>query len=479
MTSDLPPPGPEELATDDLPPRRARPSRRSADRPEPNYTARRVAVGSAAIALLLVAVVVVSSIIGGDETADPALAEPGWDTIVEVDRLTGAVVALDADGVEIADLDGLGRASALHMRGDRLALVGNDQIVLLALTGDESVIIDVDRASRVFRHPTNRSFTLVVAPDIGGEVTVIDADTGTTTSLGTRAGQTQPLLLPETLRMDRSGTRFAIGDGRNFQTIVVDADPEADPTFFPGVPMGLDRDTVVTSTNAGRTAELGFFAADGTRIGLVPTPRPVAGVLADDRFVYVTEDGRLLGASPTDDEPAEIADLGLPSVDIVAAVLDRTRLLVSSSRRIMVVDLDGRIVHELELSPDDPPLAGITPWTTWRCVPIMRGEAGTIVDLSDGETLDELPAGELMAITPDGCGVHLRTTDADTPTGDLIVTRAGTYTPRDEVRSVVLAADGTAALVVAPDNVVELVTIDDGRRLDLGVRRGLLGFVQR
>lgn len=98
MTSDLPPPGPEELATDDLPPRRARPSRRSADRPEPNYTARRVAVGSAAIALLLVAVVVVSSIIGGDETADPALAEPGWDTIVEVDRLTGAVVALDADG---------------------------------------------------------------------------------------------------------------------------------------------------------------------------------------------------------------------------------------------------------------------------------------------------------------------------------------------------------------------------------------------
>lgn len=476
MTSELPPPGPEEVASDDPPPPRRRPARRSGAT-GPNYTARRVAVGSGAIALIVAIIVVATTFIGSDDEDDTALVEPGWDTIVEVDRVTGSIIGLDADGTEIVEVDGLGRVNSVHVRGDRLALVGTDQIVVTGLDDGEPIVVEIDRSSQVVRHPSNRSFILVVAPEIGGEIVVIDANDGTSTALGGRAGQTQPLLLPETMRADRAGTRFAVGDGRNFQTIVVPVDPDAEPTFYPGVPMGLDEDTVVTSTNVGGTAELGFFATDGTRVGLVPTPRPVAGVLSEGRFVYVTEDGRLLAASPNDDEPDEIADLGLSSVDSVAGVLDRSRLLVSSSRRLLVLDLDGEIVHEFESGPGGTPLAGLTPWTTWRCLPVLGPDGGAIIDLGDGEVLGELAPGEPVAVTPDGCGVHLRGDEA--PASDLIVTRSGRFSPRDEVRSVVLAADGTAALVVAPDGNTELVTLDDGRRLDLGVRRGLLVFAQR
>lgn len=460
----------------------------------PNYTARRVGVGAVAVAVIVAAVVVIVMMLGDEDSEELTAVEPGWDAIVEIDRTNGTLTALDPDGDEILTIEGTGRAAAVHTRGDRLAVVGTGQVTLTAVDDDDDpTVVEFDRSSRVARHPSDRSFTLVVAPEIGGEILVIDADSGLTTALGERAAQTQPLLLPETLRADRAGQRFAVGDGRNFQTIVIDVDDSVDPTFFPGVPMSLDADIVVTSTNVGGNAELGFFAVDGTRAGLVATPRPVAGVLDGEQFVFVTEDGRLLSASPGDDEPTEIADLGLATVDMVVPVLDRSRLAVIAPRRLLVIDLEGTTLHDHELAPGDPVLDGLTPWTTWECLPVMRSGGGTLVDLRDGAVRDELPAGRLQSVTPDGCGVHLRVdppsddadADADDSAGaasdatDLIVTAAGRYTPRGPVREVVLAADGTAALVVMADGNVELVTVDDGRRLDLGVRRGLLAFAQR
>lgn len=481
MTSELPPPGTEAEPSDDQPPR-GRPRRPRAERP--NYTARRVAVGSGLLGLIVAAVAVVM-VLGNDDDPDVSI-DPGWNAIVEVSRTSGEVIVLDDDGDEIARIDGDGRVTDVHVRNDRLALVSPDRVLLRGLDPDDDpTTVEIDPAATVVRHPSNRSFTLLVTPDVGGEIVVIDGTDGTTTEIGARAGQSAPLLLAETLLADRDATRFAVGDGRNFQTIVVDIDLDVEPTFFPGIPMAVGDDLVVTSTNVGRSAELGFFDADGERRALVPTERPVAGVLDTNRFVYVTEEGRVMEASPGESEPDELAALDMWSIDHVHPTLDGRRLVVIGGGRLVVVDLDGGIVHDAELD-DTTSLDANRPWHTWRCLPVptaAEGDGGAIVDLDDGGVVAEIPEGQIGAISTDGCGVDVMAPGDDPTTdpagGHLIVSRAGTYSPRDPVRSVVLAPDASAALVTAMTGEVELVTLDDGRRLDLGTRRGMLAFAGR
>jgi hypothetical protein len=459
MTSDLPPPDPEEV------PRRSRGR-------GPNYTARRVAVGSAALAVLAVAAVVVLTVTGGDDDGDGTAASPGWNTIVEVNRASGDLVVLDADGEELATIDGEGRVTEVHARNDRLALVGAGQVVLRGLDPEtDPTVVALDRATSIVRHPSNRSLTLVAAPDIGGEIVIVDGETGSVIELGASAGQTSPLLLPESLRLDRSGSRFAVGDGRNFQTIMIDADPEVEPGFFPGVPMAVGAELVVTSTTVGRTAELGFFDVDGERLGLVTTDPPVGGVLEDDHFVYVTDDGTLFVASAADSSPTEIATLDIGDVTEVYAVFDGARLIVSSSSRHVVVGLDGNVFMNVDRTADSP-LPG-PPWHTWRCFPVP-GDDASIFDLDTGELLLELDDRPIAAVSTNGCGVHQHDDDLHT-----ITSPAGSHAPRGAVRSVVLAPDGSAAIVVATDGNAELVDLDDSRRLDLGTRRGHLVFAER
>ncbi|TVR27335.1 MAG: hypothetical protein EA389_03460 [Ilumatobacter sp.] len=455
MTSDLPAPEPEDTPTHG--------DRRS----RPNYTARRVAVGSVALAVLAVGAVVVLMVTAGSGDDDTAVTSPGWNSLVEVDRVSGDLVVLDRDGEEVTSAEGAGRVTEVLGRADRLALIGSDQVALVGLDGDDPLVVPVDPASSVIRHPSNRSFTIVVSPDVGGEIVIIDGTDGTATELGARAGQSSPLLLPETLRVDRTGTRFAVGDGRNFQTIVVDADPEIEVGFFPGIPMAVSHQLVVTSTNVGRTAELGFFDPDGDRLGLVTTERPIAGVLDGNRFVYVTEQARLLGVSIDDSSPTEIAELDIGPVDDVRPALDGSRLLVSTGSQVIVVDLEGNIVFEA-----DGPLP-MTPWDTWRCLAVGDGEP-VIIDLESGDVVAELEPMPIVNVSTDGCGVHQRDTD-----GHTIASATGTYTPRGTVRAVVLSPDGASAVVVATDGSAELVDLEDSRRLDLGTRRGHLIFADR
>lgn len=460
MTSELPPPDPEAV-----------PHGTGRER-SPNYTARRVAVGSALVAVVAIAAVVVLRIAGGSGSEQDTSVEPGWSHLVEIDRSSGDIVVIDADGEEIDSLDGDGRAADVHVRNGRIALVGSGRIVLRDLGGGgdpdadtDRAVVEIDTGTTVTRHPTNRSFTLVVSPDVGGEIVVVDAEAGTATALGARAGQSSPLLLPETLRVNRDGTRVAVGDGRNFQTILIDTDPEIEPGFFPGVPMAVSDDLVITSTNVGRTAELGFFDTDGERLGLVPSDRPVSGILDDDRFVYVTEQGGLFAVSADDSSPEELAQLPTGVVSTVRPVLDQTRFVVSGSTRTVVVELDGSVIVETD---QEFPEA----WDTWRCLALTGDEPG-VIDLRSGDVVAELDPLPIEAVSTDGCGVHQR------DEGDHVISSpAGTFTPRGSVRSVVLAPDGSAAVVVATDGTAELVTLDDSRRLDLGTRRGVLTFTE-
>lgn len=504
MSSELPPPDPGERSADPDPDspvatsRRTRSGRNASRRAEPNYAARRaVAIGVvvAVFAVIIGAIVVVFT--GGDDDTD--LTRPRWDVVVEADRSTGALVVLDRDGVVVDEIDGDGRATALYVREDRVALVGPGRIDLVDLDGSDATSIEIDRAFTVTRLPTQRSMTFVAAPAAPGPLLLIDGRTGEVLDIGDAAGQDAPVLFADSLRTDPEGRAVAIGDGANFQTVVVRFGVDG-ATFFPGLPMAVGDELVVTSTNVGTSAELGIFAADGDRLATITSDRPVGGVLTDNRYVYATAAGELFSVTPDANAPERLGTVAVPGDDQVrrvSPVLDGQRLVLTGRRFTAIVDLDGEIVYQTTSTADLDPAA---PWTTWRCLPVGGGDRyHALVDLDDGATLADLSVGTVESVSLDGCSVHLAGIDPaalDTDTdGDTaatidaaIVSADGTSPVPPGARAVHLAPDGAAVVIVAADGRAALVPVSPGITLgddpdvevvDLGVRRGLLAFGHR
>ena len=278
MSSELPPPKPGDRAV----------------RPKlgaPNYAVRRAMVAGAAVIVAALAVAATAIAIRGEGDDDSGVSTT-WNAVALVSRVNGAVRVLDEDGEEITTIRGTGRVEAVHASGNRLALVGPTQIALVGIEGDEPIVVPIEQDSTVSRVATNGSFTLVVAPAATGNLTLIDASDGTQLDVGELAEQNNPMLLPDSIRADADGTAFAIGDGRNFQTVVVRFG-RADATFFPDVPMAVADDLVITSQTVGTSAEIGFFAADGERRASVASEeRPIGGLIDGDRFVFVSDTGR-------------------------------------------------------------------------------------------------------------------------------------------------------------------------------------------
>ena len=134
-------------------------------------------------------------------------------------------------------------------------------------------------------------------------------------------------------------------------------------TFFPDVPMAVADDLVVTSQTVGRSAELGFFDADGERRASVASEeRPIGGLIDGDRFVFVSETRRDLRRHRRRRFAAPARrDRALRSGDAVRSVspaLDGTRLVVAGSGFLAIVDLDGTALFQTTF---DSATATLTP----------------------------------------------------------------------------------------------------------------------
>jgi hypothetical protein len=449
-----------------------------------------MAVGAAAVAVLAVTAAVAFVVMRDDgETVDEL--EPAWNGIAVVDQISGTVTVLDDTGEETATLDGAGRVLEAHSRESRLALVGPAQITLADAGGGDPLVVPVDRARTATRLPTNRSLTFVLAQRGGGNIVVIDGDTGAQLDIGATAGQSSPLLFADSLVADRDGRRFAVGDGRNFQTIVVDFGSEV-ATFFPGVPLALGDDLVITSTNIGNRAELGFFDAEGNRQGTVATARTVGGVIDGDRLVYVTVTGEVFAATAGDDEPEALGTVTVPAGDQLRwalPALDGQRLVMAGDRFWALVDLEGSTLHLNSFTAERDAIA---PWYTWRCAP-AGGSGGfqAIIDLDTGDVAADLDNADVASVSIDGCGVEAVRDDVRT-----LVSATGRRELPAATRSAVISPDGRAAVVVDTSGRSRLVTLhtsddtDDGPAddpgddepdddVDLGTMPGIWVFVDR
>jgi len=445
----------------------------------PNYAARRAVVLGALVAVFAGAVVAALLVTSGDD--EQAADTPSWDAIVVVDDATGAVEVHDATGELETSAAATGRVSDVHVNDDRLALVGAGQVTLVDLGDGSTQIVALDDDMQVARVPNGRTLTLVAAPAGGGHLVLIDGE-GTLTDVAEAASLDDPLLYPDSVRSDSTGTAFAIADGRNFQTVVIRATEPA-VTFFPGIPMALSDELVVTSQNVGASAELGVFDADGERRTTVASERPAGGVLDGERFVYVSESGGVFVATPDDDEPERIGTVVVPpgdTIGLVAPVLDGTRLVVAGSEFQALLDLEGKLLHQTTFtSARDVPV----PDAAWRCIPVGGGEVyEALVDAETGDVVADLQRSELDEISATGCGVEL----VRGSTRSIVTATAGepaTAVLPPSTRSASLSPDGRQAVVVDNVDRAELILVDDSEGsaepLDLGELRGEVVLTDR
>jgi hypothetical protein len=469
MSSALPPPKPGDRA-----PREQQLG--------PNYAVRRAMVAGAAVIVTALAVAGAAiAIRGGGDDDDGATT--GWNAVALISRVNGAVRVLDEDGEEIATIRGTGRVEAVHASGDRLALVGATQIALVGLDGADPTVIPIEQGSTVGRIATNRSFTLLVVPPTSGNLILMDATDGTELDVGAVADQPNPLLLADSIRSDTDGSAFAIGDGRNFQTVVVRFG-RTDATFFPDVPMAVADDLVVTSQTVGSSAELGLFDADGERLASVASEeRPVGGLIEGERFVFVSETGAIYAASADDEAPRRLGAIALPEGEAVQSVwpaLGGTRLVASGAGFQAIVDLDGTTLFQATFPTATTTL---TPTPTWHCLPVGgSGAFSSLVDLDTGDTLAELQSADVTAVGDDGCGVQLVREG-----GRSFVTPAGTAVLPASVSTVWIAPDASAAVLVDTGSAASLVRVTDSdpgddesvEPVELGDVDGLVAFLDR
>lgn len=464
----------------------------------PNYAARRMLVSTIGItAVVAVALLGWRAASGGDGVGPAGSpGEPGeWDEIALVDRSTGAVVTVDGDGDVAHEIDGAGRVVAVHAAGDRLALVGSDQIVLVGADGGDRVVVPVDRGAVVTRLATSGGLRLAVGAPAGGDVLLVSGD-GMVVDVGELAGQAAPRMFVETIRHDAAGERVAVADAANFQTILV-RDGADEPVYVADVPIAVGPTTVATSQVVGDSADVGIYDDEHGRLAGVQVDIPVGAVVDGDRLVVVSAAGALSGVRPGDAVADGLGSVSVPSGDAIRSVdvtADGERLVLAGDLFVAVVDLDGTTVFTTTLadapagtstgtpgdaSTDasggtsssgrstgaiasavagaaDPPQTG---WG-WACLPIgVGGRYDSLIDLRSGEPLADLGGLAVTGAASDGCTVLGIAGDGVvwvvSPVGGVSLGR---------VRAAVLGPDGRTVVVRDRDGATGVVhlDVDDG-----------------
>lgn len=396
-------------------------------------------------------------VVQGD--SDPLIGSSvEWDEIALVDRTTGRTLTIDDAGETVQRFVGRGRATEVYTLREHVVIVGPTQIVLEGR--EEPVVIPVDRNDTVTPLRTPDSLHMVIGRPTGGNVVIVDVETGELLDVGALAEQRDPLLFVETVRSTADGSAFAVADARRFQTIVVRSD-EPMATFFPSQPLALSDDRVVTSQIVGRQADVGVFDRDSTSRTRVPTEIPAGGIMVDDALLMVSTGGGVYRVTDDATEADRIGEIALPSgatVTSVAPTFDGERLVVTGSVFQAVVDLEGTTLFSTTFAS---PVAAESPSPEWRCLPVGGDDTfHSIVSLDDGEQVVDLTGVTVTDVSQDGCTVLGERNGLSEVISEAGIARLG------RVRAATLGPDGSTVVRTTTAGITELITIDDD--LELG-----------
>ena len=394
----------------------------------------------------------------GDDTGSTAEVE--WDEVALVDRRTGTVTTYGADGERLAETPGNGRVTAVHAHHETLALVGATTIVLTDATGDgDPTVIEIPRGSTVSPIATAATSHLLVGTAAGGNLLVVDVADGSVIDVGEAAAPTVPKLYADTVQVNTEGTRFAVADAANFQTIVVGEGIDG-AAFLADQPVAVGDELVATSQVVNLQADISLVDLERRSQAVVPTELPRGGVMVEDELVMVSVDGGVFRVGPGDREAERIGSVAVPTGGSVAwarpAALGE-RLVVGGAGFVAVVDLDGGTLFTTTfVTPDEP----LPPHPAWRCLPVAADVGHSIVDLASGEQVADLTGLTITAVAADGCTV------IGERDGVLELVDGAGRVELGAHRDADLAPDGDSVVWTTTTGRVELVAVD--AELDLG-----------
>jgi hypothetical protein len=415
-------------------------------------------VTTAAITVLVaIGVLVWATLRGGDADSDAPDVE--WDEIALVDRATGAVTTYDTDGQQLSRSTGTGRVVDAHVHGDRLALVGSTAIVLTDATGEaEPTVVDIPRESTVTPIETATTMHLLVGSPAGGNLLIVDVDDGSVIDVGEAAAPTVPKLFVETVQVDADGTRFAVADAANFQTIVV-GDGIDGAVFLADQPIAVGDELVATSQVVNLQADISLVDLERRTEAVVPTDLPRGAVMVDDELVMASVDGGVFRVGEGDREAERIGTVAIPTGSTVAWALPSylgERLVIGGAGFVAVVDLDGSTLYTTTFTTPTEPLR---PHPAWRCLPVVGDTGHSLVALGTGEQLADLTGLTITAVSTDGCTIVGERSGASELVNADGSVRLGT------VRSVALAPDGDSVVWTTTTGRTELVPVTDDLEL--------------
>lgn len=481
---------------------------------QPNFAARRMLVSAAAITAMVAAGAGVWQATRGDDPTPTATAAT-WDALAIVGTATGDIVLLDPSGTVVAQYDGDSRVSTVHAAGSQLALVHTDAVSLVDVAaGADSSPRDIplpERARQVTRLATERQRLLLAGGSRnGGNIRVVDGETGGSYDVADLAGLRNPLLYTgRTLRVDPEGTTVAVADANSFQTIVVtglgtDDDEPPAVANYAAQPLAVGDGLLATSQVVGGRADVSVHPLGGDPSAPVPMGIPAGGMIADRRLLAVTTEGAVVAVRVGDRQPRQLSTLNLPPDATVTAAYPAasgTRLVVYADSYAAVLDTDGTILFERTLPPGTGGLTGAprptettnpatptssTPGTAtgttapvtslapdadtgaraeplvpaweWTCLAVGIGTRGaTLIALDDGAELADLGRVTVTGASADGCTIV--GTDRD----ETVVLGEAGRAELGEAREALVSPDGRL-VVVRRATSTELVALDDELR---------------
>jgi hypothetical protein len=326
------------------------------------------------------------------------------------------------------------------------------------------------------RIPTSAPLVLAAAPNEGGDVTIVSATTSV--NVAETADLDDPLMLSNAVRGDLSGTRFAVGDLRSAQTVILGLD-QGDVVTVPGVPLGITDEVAVTVQTRQRMSELRFTSPDGRVLGTIDVPFVQAGaVVADGDAVVVTDRGQVLQASLGAEDARVVGTLDRQGeISGGFAALGGRRVVVVAERGVTVLDDDGEVVATVDLDAPWRPLPVVLN-PAQRCV-VVLSESGTatMLDLESGAVLGKV--GDVVLVSGwsiDGCTASLANPDGGT------ILRHGAAIPLDRDETVAaIAPAGDRVVVRGGDGQAWLRSLDDEGSADVAVgsvRQMLYAFIR-
>ena len=407
-----------------------------------------------------------------------------WDRMVVQDPVDGFVTVTDRDGEVLSTVE-TGLAGLLDVGLDGRVVVGTagtpstDGIGVLSLEEDtkeatdtiEVLDVDFDAVRRL-----GTSSFLIAYDPLGTGLQLVDVEAARVTDLLALAESDAPFVTPDQVQIDPGHTHVAFTDFRGSVTLVVDttagatagatagttADTTADTTAggmavsLPGSLADIAFGRALTMTNRGDSALLDLSDFDGTRVGTVEVPLPVATMLVDDHTVItVTAAGVVSRVDFTDESIDAVADIGpqlpLPpgadeTTPLVAqgfVVANHTRLVLLGERFVALVDEEGALVKSIDVAAQGTPLFGSD--IDDRCVVVGPAVDGpvTFIDTEVGGIITSFTDGQVVGRSHDGCVVAVTRQEADLVTGIVVGIDVNQST---DLTLLALSDDGTAAL---------------------------------